>query len=275
MCLTYLFLITHALMGTFQPHPVSKDRKSKKYNNNQLNFKCMEKKNFLRFLLAIAAVIFTAVGCSDHSMYEGGTPTPNPDPDPTPDGSTVTLVEGSRGISHDWKYANLLVSDVVTSKAVLEHDNGETIKEEQINQLLPFEIKWTQPAEMTRGSKVFALQEKNFGQAIQTATENNDNSSSGELILPGLEDESNNISNSKVVNNSSNNDGVNLFNLGNQTPSSNINSMPNLNQNMYNQSNYAPTSRELEPKKEYEPRDNTNLKSLLSMSNKLVAFVGT
>ena len=105
-------------------------------------------------------------------------------------------------------------------------------------------------------------------------TENNDNSSSGELILPGLEDESNNISNSKVVN-KSNNDGVNLFNLGNQTPSSNINSMPNLNQNMYNQSNYAPTSRELEPKKEYEPRDNTNLKSLLSMSNKLVAFVGT
>ena len=104
--------------------------------------------------------------------------------------------------------------------------------------------------------------------------ESDNNSSSGELILPGLEDEPNNNQNSKVVNNSSNEE-VNLFNLGNQAPSINANTTPNLNQNMYNQNSYAPTSRELEPKKEYEPRDNTNLKSLLSMSNKLVAFVGT
>ena len=133
----------------------------------------MEKKKFLRFLLAIAAVIFTATSCIDEHFNGGDTPTPNPDP--TPGDDKVTLVEGSRGISHDWKYANLLVSDVVTSKALLEHDNGTSVKEEQINQLLPFEIKWTQPEEMTRGSKVFTLQEKNFGQSVLTATENNDN----------------------------------------------------------------------------------------------------
>ena len=133
----------------------------------------MEKKNFFRFLLAIAAVIFTATSCIDEHFNGGDTPTPNPDP--TPGDDKVTLVEGSRGISHDWKYANLLVSDVVTSKALLEHDNGTSVKEEQINQMLPFEIKWTQPEEMTRGSKVFTLQEKNFGQSVLTATENNDN----------------------------------------------------------------------------------------------------
>lgn len=136
----------------------------------------MEKKNFFRLLLAIATIIFSLTGCLDEHFNGGDSPTPNPDPDPNPDGKDkVTLVEGSADIKHEWKYANLLVSDVVTSMATLEHDNGETVKEEEINQMLPFEIKWTQPAEMTRGSKVFNLQEKNFGQSTLTATENNDN----------------------------------------------------------------------------------------------------
>ena len=134
----------------------------------------MEKKNFLRFLLAIVTVIFTAVSCSDNDFYRGDTPSPNPDPDPTPDGK-VTLVEGSSDIKHEWKYSNTLVSDVVTSIATLEHDNGKEITEEQINQLLPFEIKWAQPDEMTRGTKVFTLQEKNFGEKTLSAQENNDN----------------------------------------------------------------------------------------------------
>ena len=134
----------------------------------------MEKKKFLRFLFAIAAVILTATGCLDESFVTNSL-TPNPDPDPNPDGSTVTLVKGSSDIKHEWKYSNTLVSDVVTSIATLEHDNGKEIREEQINQLLPFEIKWKQPNEMIRGTKVFTLQEKNFGEAILSGTENNDN----------------------------------------------------------------------------------------------------
>ena len=96
-------------------------------------------------------------------------------------------------------------------------------------------------------------------------------SSSGELILPGLEDES--ISQSSVPNNNDN--GIDLFNLGGNSQTSSMNLAPNYNQNMYNQNNYASGTKELETKNEYEPRDNSNLKSLLSMSNKLVAFVGT
>ena len=96
-------------------------------------------------------------------------------------------------------------------------------------------------------------------------------SSSGELILPGLEDES--ISQSSVPNNNDN--GIDLFNLGGNSQTSSMNLAPNYNQNMYNQNNYASSTKELETKNEYEPRDNSNLKSLLSMSNKLVAFVGT
>lgn len=133
----------------------------------------MEKKNFFRFLLAIAAVIFSLTGCLDESFNGGDNPTPGPDPNP--DGDKVTLVEGSTDIKHEWKYSNTLVSDVVTSIATLEHDNGKEISEEQINQMLPFEIKWQQPNEMTRGSKVFTLQEKNFGEKILSAQENNDN----------------------------------------------------------------------------------------------------
>ena len=132
----------------------------------------MEKKNLFRFLLAIATVIFSLTGCLDESFNGGDTPTP--DPDPTPDGK-VTLVEGSTDIKHEWKYSNTLVSDVVTSIATLEHDNGREITEEQINQMLPFEIKWTQPDELIRGTKVFTLQEKNFGEKILSAQENNDN----------------------------------------------------------------------------------------------------
>lgn len=133
----------------------------------------MEKKHFFRFLLAIAAVIFSLTGCLDESFNGGDNPTPGPDP--TPDGDKVTIVEGSLDVKHEWKYSNTLVSDVVTSVATLEHDNGIQITEEQINQMLPFEIKWTQPDEMTRGSKVFKLQEKNFGEKTLSAQENNDN----------------------------------------------------------------------------------------------------
>lgn len=88
--------------------------------------------------------------------------------------------------------------------------------------------------------------------------------SDGELILPGLEDgvQDNNLGNSNDLYN---------INVSNSGTGSNINYMPN----SYNANNYQPETKELEPNKNYEQRDNSNIKSLLSMSNKLVAFVGT
>ena len=98
-----------------------------------------------------------------------------------------------------------------------------------------------------------------------------DNTSGG-LILPGLED---NAEEQKSVNTAQNSDGsINLFNLQNNTEDTNANTIFN-NRNMYNGNNYTTTTRQIEVKKDYEPRDNSNLKSLLSMSNKLIAFVGT
>ena len=93
--------------------------------------------------------------------------------------------------------------------------------------------------------------------------------SSGELILPGLEETATQKSNTEAQNN---NDSIDLFGLGDNSQTTSLNTKPNFNysQNMYNQN-----TRELETTRNYEPRDNSSLKSLLSMSNKLVAFVGT
>ena len=97
--------------------------------------------------------------------------------------------------------------------------------------------------------------------------------SSGELILPGLEDEQTTSQNQQASVQNSDDNGIDLFDLGNNSQSTDT--TYSANQNMYNQNNYATSSRQLEKARDYEPRDNSNLKSLLSMSNKLVAFVGT
>ena len=110
---------------------------------------------------------------------------------------------------------------------------------------------------------------------FELGEKNESDSSSGELILPGLEENTNISQNQRPSIQSSNDSGIDLFGLGNNSQDSGINVTPSLNQNMYSQNNYASSTRELETKREYEPRDNANLKSLLSMSNKLVAFVGT
>ena len=99
--------------------------------------------------------------------------------------------------------------------------------------------------------------------------------SSGELILPGLEEKPEEPSKQETTVQSNNDGGIDLFNLGNNSQNARVNVTPSLNQNMYSPNNFAPNTRELEKTREYEPRDNTNLKSLLSMSNKLIAFVGT
>lgn len=128
--------------------------------------------------------------------------------------------------------------------------------------------KKVQPEEVANkneeGVNLFGLGEK---------SEND--SSSGELILPGLEENTDISQNQGTSIQNSNDSGIDLFGLGNNSQDSRINMTPSLNQNMYSQNSYTSNTRELETKREYEPRDNSNLKSLLSMSNKLVAFVGT
>ena len=101
--------------------------------------------------------------------------------------------------------------------------------------------------------------------------------SSGGLILPGLEDETSTVQKNSVSQQANADESVNLFGLGNNSQNTSVNTNTNVgyNSNMYNQNNYTPTTQELELNKNYEQRDNSNLKSLLSMSNKLVAFVGT
>lgn len=85
-------------------------------------------------------------------------------------------------------------------------------------------------------------------------------SSNGGLILPGLEE-------------SIKEDNLDLFDLGNEdnTNQSNINYSNPEFENRTTQ----PQSRELENVNSYTQNDDQNFKNLLSMSNKLVAFVGT
>ena len=88
-------------------------------------------------------------------------------------------------------------------------------------------------------------------------------SSNGGLILPGLEEP---IKEEKE-------DNLDLFDLGNEdnTNQSNINYSNPEFENRTTQ----PQSRELENVNSYTQNDDQNFKNLLSMSNKLVAFVGT
>ena len=105
----------------------------------------------------------------------------------------------------------------------------------------------------------------------------------GGLILPGLEDEPT----STTQNESSG--AVDLFNLGNNTQA-NTNNTQSYNkantENSYNTMNNSSfnnfanngiqnNSRDLETTSQFTSSDDSNLKNLLSMSNKLVAFVGT
>ena len=106
----------------------------------------------------------------------------------------------------------------------------------------------------------------------------------GGLILPGLEDEPTSTTQSESS------ETVDLFNLGNNTQVS-TNNTQNYNkfntENNYNTKNNSSfnnnfanngiqnNSRELETTNQFTSYDDSNLKNLLGMSNKLVAFVGT
>ena len=94
-----------------------------------------------------------------------------------------------------------------------------------------------------------------------------DSKDSGEIILPGLDDEQ---SGSDAPDIQTNED-VNLFSLGNEQNTST--SAKQFETNQYPQNNSA---RNLEVQNQFSPSNNdANLKNLISMSNKLVAFVGT
>ena len=138
---------------------------------------------------------------------------------------------------------------------------------------IPVEVKEENVNEPKRGrpKKVQPLQESNYQTEVEEQEDvdlfnlgmNNSKKESEELILPGLEETTNNTQ----PNIQQNEETVDLFSLGSKTQSENIN---------YNISNnYNTDSRQLDVYNQYEPRDNSGIKNLLSMSNKLIAFVGT
>ena len=99
-------------------------------------------------------------------------------------------------------------------------------------------------------------------------------SNSGELILPGLEEP-------EEDNTAVQEENIDLFNIGNENSYSEEYENKERGQgynssyeNSVNSSNYT-NSKELENSTNYDPYYDSNLKSLLSMSNKLIAFVGT
>ncbi len=140
---------------------------------------------------------------------------------------------------------------------------------------VPVEVKEENVNEPKRGrgrpKKVQPLQESNYQTEVEEQEDvdlfnlgtNDSKKESEELILPGLEETTNNTQ----PNIQQNEETVDLFSLGSKTQSENIN---------YNISNnYNTDSRQLDVYNQYEPRDNSGIKNLLSMSNKLIAFVGT
>ena len=135
--------------------------------------------------------------------------------------------------------------------------------------------KKVQVAEVEEESKEDSVDLFNLGNGLKQ-----DN---GGLILPGLEDEPT----SETQNESSG--AVDLFNLGNNTQA-NTNNTQSYNkantENSYNTMNNSSftnfanngmqnNSRDIETTSQFTSSDDSNLKNLLSMSNKLVAFVGT
>ena len=105
------------------------------------------------------------------------------------------------------------------------------------------------------------------------ATDNEDN---GGLILPGLDDEQ--VTTEQPKGESE----VDLFNLGNSNEEEPVASSNNENimyQNQYAHQNNSfsktSTTQKLETSHAYNPNEAADFKNLLSMSNKLVAFVGT
>lgn len=116
-----------------------------------------------------------------------------------------------------------------------------------------------------------------------------DNKNDGEIILPGLDENTDNqVTNAPAApQNLSNQEtsympefsyGQNNFNQNQYT-----NNQAQYNQAQYNQAQYnqgmfdanSNSTRAIETPEQYMNQNDANLKNLLSMSNKLVAFVGT
>ena len=103
-----------------------------------------------------------------------------------------------------------------------------------------------------------------------------DDSKNGGLILPGLEKES---STEEMIQNNQENSEINLFDLADEQEEENVSDF-NVQQHTYSQYNNDANftnrnSQELDTREQYNQYDDSQLNNLLSMSNKLVAFVGT
>lgn len=133
---------------------------------------------------------------------------------------------------------------------------------------------------------VAAQKAKNENSEAQTENETvdlfnlgaNDDEDNGGLILPGLDDEQ--APEVPTAQPKEENE-VNLFNLGNDNEENNIMGSNNVAsatpQNPYTPNDFSasPNTQEVEKAHAYNPNEDASFKSLLSMSNKLVAFVGT
>ena len=117
--------------------------------------------------------------------------------------------------------------------------------------------------------------------------EENTQENDGELILPGLDDEEDNEENNNISEENDSED-INLFDMGNDEDESEdedtyLGSDNGISQNNYQSNNYTTTNNNYAPSysnsHELERTEGNygsdNLKNLISMSNKLVAFVGT
>ncbi len=122
--------------------------------------------------VAIVTMVITCLFVSSclENAFIGDTEPPTPEPQPEEE---VRLLNAF--ITHDWKYSNGLIADNKKVSAKLEHKNGNNIRIEDINPILPLEISWEQPEPMTRGTNVFTLDEASAGDSILISEETNDN----------------------------------------------------------------------------------------------------
>ena len=125
-----------------------------------------------------------------------------------------------------------------------------------------------------RPRKVDKLEETNNAKIESEESVNlfdlgNDTENTGGIILPGLDETP--TQNTQMEQQ----EDVNLFNLGQNKESAYTTNTPY--QNSYNNapSQNLNTTKEVEATNQYNPFEDTNFRNLISMSNKLVAFVGT
>lgn len=184
-------------------------------------------------------------------------------------------------------------TDISLENANKDSAEDQKKKRGRPRKVQPVEVEQDNKPKRGRGRPKKIQPEEEISKASDSSLDNNEEvdlfglgnepeEDSGELILPGLEENEENIEIQSSINaNITNSDSeeVDLFGLGNNSASEDISSNYNMgySNNNYNQESYSPNTntREIEPTRGYERRDNSSIKNLLSMTNKLIAFVGT